>query len=65
MEVLWGIILLIVMYFVIPIAIIGGTMAMLGGGERFLPPVMRRARGPADARSDGTRPGSDGRSSGS
>ena len=34
MEVLWGIILLIVMYIVVPVAIIGGTLAMLGGRQR-------------------------------
>ena len=61
MDVLWGIILLIVMYFVIPIAIIGATMAMLGGGERFLPPVMRRSRRPADTRADGARSAGNGR----
>jgi hypothetical protein len=44
MDVLWGIILLIVMYIVIPVAVIGATLAMLGGGERLLPPAMRRNR---------------------
>ena len=45
MDVLWGIILLIVMYIVIPVAIIGGTLAALGGGNR----VLRRGRGRGDA----------------
>ncbi len=44
MEVISGIILLIVMYFVIPIAILAATLAWLGGGDRFLPPAMRRRR---------------------
>ena len=63
MEVLWGIIVLIVMYIVIPVAIIGGTLAMLGGGERFLPPMMRRApRQTANVeRSDESRPIGSGR----
>jgi hypothetical protein len=61
MDVVWGIILLIVMYFVIPIAIIGGTLALLGGGERFLPPAMRRSRRPADTHADEARPVSSGR----
>ena len=52
MEVLSGIILLIVMYIVIPVAIIGGTLALLGGGDRFLPPAMRRFRRTADTRTD-------------
>ena len=50
MDVLWGIILRIVMYIVIPVAIIGGTLAALGGGERLLPPMLRRSSG--DRRAD-------------
>ena len=45
MEVLSGIILLIIMYIVIPVAVIGATLVMLGGAERLLPPAMRRNRG--------------------
>ncbi|MGH2584863.1 MAG: hypothetical protein ACRDJE_08120 [Dehalococcoidia bacterium] len=42
MEVLWGVILLIVMYIAIPVAILAATLAFLGGGERLLPPFLRR-----------------------
>jgi hypothetical protein len=45
MEVLWGIILLLVMYVVIPVAIIGATLALLS-----------RRRTPADAHADDARP---------
>jgi hypothetical protein len=41
-ETLWGIILLIVMYIAIPVAILAATLALLGGGERLLPPFLRR-----------------------
>ena len=41
MDVLWGIIILIVMYIVVPVAIIGGTLFALGGGERLLPAALR------------------------
>ena len=41
MDVLWGIIILIVMYIIVPVALIGGTLAALGGGERFLPTAVR------------------------
>lgn len=41
MDVVWGIILLIAMYLVIPGAIIFGTLFALGGGERLLPPALR------------------------
>jgi hypothetical protein len=34
MDVLWGIILLIVMYIAIPVAIIAATLALLGGRKR-------------------------------
>jgi hypothetical protein len=44
MEVLWGIILLLVMYVVIPVAIIGATMALLS-----------RRRTPADTGADDAR----------
>jgi hypothetical protein len=53
MEVLSGIILLIVMYIVIPIAILGATIAWLGGGEHFVPPALRRSRRSAETRADG------------
>jgi hypothetical protein len=55
MEVLSGIILLIVMYIVIPVAILAATLAWLGGGERFLPPAMRRSRRTGDTRTDEAR----------
>ncbi len=43
MDVLWGIILLLVMYVIVPVAIIGGTLVALGGADRLLPPMLRRA----------------------
>jgi hypothetical protein len=46
MDVLWGLIILALMYVVIPVAILVATIAALGGGERFLPPALRpRAAG--------------------
>ena len=44
MDVLWGIIILLVMYVIIPSAIIFGTLFALGGGERLMPPGMRPRR---------------------
>jgi len=45
MDVLWGILVLLVMYIVIPGAIIFGMLFALGGGDRLLPPMLRpRAR---------------------
>jgi hypothetical protein len=61
MDVLWGIIILIVMYIVIPVAVIGGTLVLLGGGDRFLPPAMRRGRQPADTHADEAHPVGSGR----
>lgn len=37
METFWGIVLLLVIYFVIPIAIFAATLAWLGGIDRFRP----------------------------
>jgi hypothetical protein len=41
MDVLWGLIILALMYIIIPLAILVATLAALGGGERFLPPALR------------------------
>jgi hypothetical protein len=41
MEVLWGIIMLLVMYIIIPVAVILATAFALGGGENLLPPFLR------------------------
>ena len=50
MDVLWGLIVLAVMYIIVPVAILAATLAALGGGERFLPPALRpRPSGPPDA----------------
>jgi hypothetical protein len=42
MDVLWGIIILLAMYVVIPVAIIGATLALLGGVDRVIPGRGRR-----------------------
>jgi len=49
-EVLWGIILLIVMYIAIPIAIFAAVLIALGGADRFRPSRSR----PASRGSNGT-----------
>lgn len=41
MDVLWGILVLVGMYIVLPVAIIGATLVALGGSERLLPPALR------------------------
>jgi hypothetical protein len=41
MDVLWGLIVLAMMYIIVPVAILVATLAALGGGERFLPPALR------------------------
>ena len=61
METLWGIILLVVMYIVIPVAIMGGTLALLGFGNLGRRGRGRRSQTFADDRSDQSRPVGSGR----
>jgi hypothetical protein len=55
MDVVWGIIILVAMYIVIPLAIVIGTLIALGGAERFLPPALRPRSTATPDRADGAR----------
>ncbi len=41
MDVFGAVVLIIVMYFVIPIGVCVAALIAMGGAERFLPPAMR------------------------
>lgn len=41
MDVFAAIVLMVVMFLVLPVVVIGGTMALLGGSENLMPGAMR------------------------
>ena len=41
MDVLWGIILLVLLYIVVPVVVLGGTIMALGGRDRRGPGALR------------------------